>query len=623
MNPITLLERTDKHYLGGGNRVVWTPTFPVYLDRPGFWDFASYYNFRVEPIFSFCVLNEEGFEFPLEKRSRNWNPARLEQDYLGDYELYVKEQKMVLPEDTLVSRVTIQNRAGRTRIFHWILFTALRSFPSGGKEFVDNLDLLKDRIIFTRFLQYKNLPLYGIHCSLGLNLPPDSYAVYFSEPTELQPRWNLTPFFDRFENGTLPNEIRIEGISQDGIIYIALHKKFRLLPGEKKTFWAACALASSDEEASAHLDRTLKGKDPLERSIENWKQYFSSLPQFRCSDPFFERYYWYRWFGLRLFAIQGGGEANYPHSAICEGPDYFRVPITYSAQCHMMETRWMSRPDFAQGSLLNFIHVQNPDGSFTGHIYPNATQKSGFYHANWGRALFALWSNHPDRSFLEEAYPGLVKYAEYFDRERDREDSGLYDVLDQFETGQEFTSRYLAVDEKADQYGWENKIRLKGVDATVYQYELRRALAFFADLMGKENDKKRWEASAEKIKNAVLKYMWDNDEEMFFDVDPRTMQRTGVKAITCFYPYMTDIVDEQHLNGLKRHLLNPDEFWTPWPVPTLSVDDPYFSPNAEWKGKRHNCPWNGRVWPMTNSHILEALATCARRFQAAVFRMRN
>src|SRR2546429_4324554 len=35
--------------------------------------------------------------------------------------------------------------------------------------------------------------------------------------------------------------------------------------------------------------------------------------------------------------------------------------------------------------------------------------------------------------------------------------------------------------------------------------------------------------------------------------------------------------------------------------------------SAEWKGKRHNCPWNGRVWPMTNSHIIEALARVVDR----------
>jgi hypothetical protein len=37
------------------------------------------------------------------------------------------------------------------------------------------------------------------------------------------------------------------------------------------------------------------------------------------------------------------------------------------------------------------------------------------------------------------------------------------------------------------------------------------------------------------------------------------------------------------------------------------VDDPQFDPFAAWKGKRHVCPWNGRAWPMTTSHVVEGL----------------
>jgi len=116
--------------------------------------------------------------------------------------------------------------------------------------------------------------------------------------------------------------------------------------------------------------------------------------------------------------------------------------------------------------------------------------------------------------------------------------------------------------------------------------------------------------------------MWDPDEEMFFDIDPATGKRTMVKAATCFYPYATDIVDKSHLNGLKRHLLSSREFWTPYPVPSSSVDDDTFSAVPEWKGKRMNCPWNGRVWPMTNSHIAEALAQSAIRFNDQLLRQR-
>ncbi len=46
-------------------------------------------------------------------------------------------------------------------------------------------------------------------------------------------------------------------------------------------------------------------------------------------------------------------------------------------------------------------------------------------------------------------------------------------------------------------------------------------------------------------------------------------------------------------------------------MPSSSLQDPLFDADAAWKGRRHNCPWNGRVWPMANSHVAEAIATVA------------
>ncbi|MBI3194859.1 MAG: hypothetical protein HYZ34_10400 [Ignavibacteriae bacterium] len=238
-----------------------------------------------------------------------------------------------------------------------------------------------------------------------------------------------------------------------------------------------------------------------------------------------------------------------------------------------------------------------------------------FYHANWGMALRELHAIHPDNKFLKRVYDGLKKYVEYFDRERDAENSGLYDIDNHYETGQEYMHRYLAVDKNADKDNWGEVFRLKGVDVTLYIYELKKTLAWIAvSVMGRNGEAECWSDGAMKIKNAVLKKMWDKKIQMFFDVNPKTGKRTMVKAATCFYPYMTDIVDESHVAGFKLHLLNEKEFWTKFPVPSSSVDDKYFNAEAEWKGKRMNCPWNGRVWPMTNSHIAEALAQTAIRF---------
>jgi len=312
-------------------------------------------------------------------------------------------------------------------------------------------------------------------------------------------------------------------------------------------------------------------------------------------------------------SIPGGTECI-PFPAVCEGPGYFRAPITYSAQCHILETRWFKDPALARGSLLNFIHNQQPDGRYIGYLGPSSLPGEFFYHANWGRIL-ELDAIHPDPAFLDTAYDSLIQYVDFFDQERDSESSGLYDILNHYETGQEYMHRYVAVESSADLKHWGNVFRLKGVDVSVYMYQIKQALAEMAFRKGLERDASRWTNSAQKTGKAILESMWDPEIQLFSDLDPATGKRTGVKAAVCFYPYLTDLIDETHLDGLKAHLFNPEEFWMPYPIPSSSADDAYYNADGLWKGERKNCPWNGRVWPMTNSHIAELLATCAYRFK--------
>ena len=50
---------------------------------------------------------------------------------------------------------------------------------------------------------------------------------------------------------------------------------------------------------------------------------------------------------------------------------------------------------------------------------------------------------------------------DYYTTHRDREGLALYDLWDQYETGQEFNSRYFHADPRADLYGWQQKLRLR------------------------------------------------------------------------------------------------------------------------------------------------------------------
>jgi glycogen debranching enzyme len=268
----------------------------------------------------------------------------------------------------------------------------------------------------------------------------------------------------------------------------------------------------------------------------------------------------------------------------------------------------MGSPRLANGSLLGLLANQRRDGRIPGAVNVNSVEEY-IYHANWGRCALEVYYVDHDRRFLELVYEPLKRYAQWLMIDRDRENSQVYDVVDQGETGQEYNGRYLEADPDADDW---RKIHLKGVDATVYAYDLFCALAKIARLLDQPLEAGRWDREAELTRNAVRSLMWDPQQKMFFDVNPAGLRRCSTKGPVCFYPFMTDIATSEHLGAIREHLLNPKEFWTEFPVPTVSLDDPYFDPEAQWKRKRMSCPWSGRVWPMTNSHIVDALAHAAR-----------
>ncbi len=642
LNPLTYLSRPDKWYLGGGNRLLWAPPFPVWLDYPGFWDKAHYYNLEIDPVFTWTILDENGVEIPLRANKRRWDPSKLETSFeicgLGFEDpksqnsklktsLRFSEDKCCLPNDVLASVVTIRNRSNKRRKLHLVAWTIQPTYPSQQTSWLSGVEYENGRVHFTKHIQSDEKPHFQFSCSLGVNRKVTSYSINLSEGSVLQPHWRFSPFVEKFSNGKLQNEFKLSGINNDGLLYIALHVSLDIKPKSEEKVSVLFSAAPSKAECTSNLSFAGRQKDIVEVSRKSWEDYFSGVPYFECSDEYITRYYWYRWYGLKLLTTNVS-EKNYQHPFVSEGIGYFRAPISYSAMCHMLENRWMHNPALGQGSLLTFINHQREDGAFRGYIDPHHYRRDRlgepFYHANWGKALLALDIIHPDNDFLASVYVALVRYVEYFDRTRDMEGSGLYDIHNHYETGQEYMHRYLAVDPDADKDNWGEVFRLKGVDVTVYMYELKKALAIIAKGIGKSKDEELvWSRGAEVIKDAILQNMWDPVERMFFDVNPVTGQRTMIKAATCFYPYMTDIVNESHIPGFKSHLLNSKEFWTNFPLPSSSVDDVYFSPEAEWKGKRMNCPWNGRVWPMTNSHIAEALGQSAIRFDDDALRKRT
>jgi hypothetical protein len=152
---------------------------------------------------------------------------------------------------------------------------------------------------------------------------------------------------------------------------------------------------------------------------------------------------------------------------------------------------------------------------------------------------------------------------------------------------------------------------LKAIDATVWAYTLFRALERLAPRAGGAGDSARWKTIADRSMRAVRERMWDTSEGLFRDLDPVSGERSPVRAANGFLTYGTDLANADHLAGLERNLLDPDRFWTAFPVPTVSLDDLSFTPYADRGGDGDPAPRGGRTTPFLTSGVIEAVGRAA------------
>lgn len=620
-DPLELLARDDKWFVSGARALLYAPPFPVYDEHPGCWDAAHYLHFPLEPLFTYALVGEDGRALKLRFTSRHWRPDRLERRFSAPG-IELIETQVMLPDDVLVSQVRLRELHGRVRSLRLVAWTAqpigdhggvrhgaagtATSNLNGGLEGYGRRD---GALGVTRTVTGSRQQRLALSLALALG-DARSFAAQLSEPTTNHPHWRLTPFCETLSAEGLPNEQHLSGVTPGGLLYLALERPLHLEAHGVTQVKIVASVASDLDRALTQASAAARHADPLGSAERGWRDWFAAAPVFRCADAYFERAYYHRLYGLRLNAIDPQ-EGNYQHPVICEGIGYFRVPVSYSMTAQVRELRWLRDPRLAEGVMLTALEAQTEAGTFPAHLYLDWKSETEIYHADWGGALEGLHRIHPQTSQrLSLIYAGLSRYAEFLQRERDPRHSGLIEIVNQWETGQEYMSRYFAADETADL--WQAmRARLQGVDSSVYAYQLFQTLERFARMLQHPAEADDWRAAADQTRAALLNNAWDADRDAFYDLAPSGQRSQTLHAVS-FYPYMTDIVGEMHLPGLRAHLLNPEEFWTPYPAPSSSLKDPHFSATSLWKGKRHNCPWNGRVWPMTNSHIADALLGAAR-----------
>jgi mannosylglycerate hydrolase MGH1-like protein len=222
--------------------------------------------------------------------------------------------------------------------------------------------------------------------------------------------------------------------------------------------------------------------------------------------------------------------------------------------------------------------------------------------------------------FLEEVLPALERYYRFLARARDPDRDGLISIIAQFESGLDFSPAYDPPAGSAVPSPWTLALRgrLPEILNKALGYDLDRIFrlnrsqredvlvnSVYADGLGalarlaartSAVELREWaETQAALVRERLLERCYDEQRGLFFNLEGRD-ERPGsrVKTVISLLPLLLADLPPEVVARLLEHLTDPREFWAPFPVPSVALDEPTFSPDSLVNGRR-------RIWRGPNS----------------------
>ena len=219
--------------------------------------------------------------------------------------------------------------------------------------------------------------------------------------------------------------------------------------------------------------------------------------------------------------------------------------------------------------------------------------------------VYGLYQKFGDRWFLEDTFPALLRWNQWWAEHRDldgylvwgSDGENLPANLDDTSRG---TNRGAILESGLDNSPMYDDTTY---DPKTHQLEFADvglmsmyiadcdALANMADVLHRTEDAKvlRSRSSRYALK---LQSLWSPEVGIFLNKDLHTGQFSRRLSPTNFYPLLARVASQAQADTMiKRHLLNPREFWGDWVVPSIARDDPAF---------RDQNYWRGRIWGPMN-----------------------
>lgn len=383
-------------------------------------------------------------------------------------------------------------------------------------------------------------------------------------------------------------------------------RTFTIQPGESTSFRMITRCAEAEKRISQeNID--------LEKLVRDDEEAYARVPTPHFSNKDQEMLYWSCFSLMRQCMMPAEGECQHNYYLFSREP---RWGWGYGGQVFheslvMLAYAYMD-PEGAMNSQRIFMDRQKPDGYINYRTGPYLNET---IITNGKPTTSAPWFNYEnleifkitgDRRFLKEAYASGKKFYQYYTANRDSNSNGLCEWGAHAELESVRDARVAVW----DKVGWASNF--EGPDVNSMLVMEARSLAEMAKNLGLPAESNKWKEDAAQRSMLINKFMWDSVSRFYYNVNKKDQSFSfnspndlKIKEIIGFLPLWAGIADKQKAEYLVGKMLDTNEFWRSYGVPSLTAAFPIHAdsksgaPKSQTSATGYYCPigyWNGPVW---------------------------
>ncbi|WP_063795735.1 MGH1-like glycoside hydrolase domain-containing protein [Paenibacillus sp. Soil750] len=263
--------------------------------------------------------------------------------------------------------------------------------------------------------------------------------------------------------------------------------------------------------------------------------------------------------------------------------------------------------EVALNNQLIFMENQRADGRIPGMIsVVEGELQSDF---DWFQgycfpvpALKMYYWMKKDKNYLQRLYDVLKGFDDYLWKYRDSDGDGCLETWCVWDTGEDHSTRLPGA---PDSWGGETppsgigQVPYESMDVMGYSCSGRDVIAIISKELG-NGQESYWQEKADEVRQKIKSYLWRADRHACYDRDSKNEFMDVLTHNNLRVMYFGGFSQEMADAFIAYHMLNPEEFWTTMPLPSIAVNDPLFRNIA-------SNDWSGQPQSLTYQRAIQAL----------------